>query len=67
MYNYLAKLTNGKQLPLVAHSSTGELVVIERGKDEAGEFFKTVTSQENGWLRINTYYADGSAEETYRK
>jgi hypothetical protein len=25
------------------------------------------TSQKNGWLRNNTYYPDGSSEETYQR
>ena len=68
MYAQLTRLTTGKQLPMVATSTiTNENVVIERGNDGAQNFFKLTTTQRNGWHRINTYYADGSTEETYEK
>lgn len=68
MYNQLKKLTSGKQLPMVAKSTvTGEAVIIERGNDGEQDFFKTTTSQSNGWNRVNIYYADGSADETYER
>ena len=66
MFNQLKKLTNGKQLPMVATSkATGENATIECGNDGEQDFFKVTTSQDNGWNRINIYYADGSADETY--
>lgn len=68
MYQYFKKLTSGKQLPMVATSKeTGENVIIECGDDGEQGFFKVTTSQGNGWSRINTYYADGSADETYKR
>lgn len=68
MFAQLTRLTNGKQLPMVANSSaTGENVLIERGKDGCGEFYKLTTTQSNGWHRVNTYYANGTCEETYEK
>lgn len=68
MYQQLTRLTAGKDLPMVATSSiTNENVVIERGNDGEQDFFKLTTTQRNGWHRVNTYYADGSADETYEK
>ena len=67
MYQHLAKLTKGKELPMVASSATNENVVIERGNDGEQNFFKVTTTQSNGWHRINTYYADGSSDETYER
>ena len=68
MYQQLTRLTSGKQLPMVATSSiTGENVLIECGNDGQQNFYKLTTTQSNGWHRINTYYADGSTDETYEK
>ena len=68
MYQQLKRLTSGKQLPMVATSSiTNENVVIEQGGNGADHFYKLTTTQRNGWHRINTYYANGTAEETYEK
>lgn len=68
MFNQLKRLTSGKQLPFVARSTvTGEAVIIECGHDGEQDFFKTTTSQSNGWNRINIYYADGSVDETYER
>lgn len=68
MFQQLKRLTSGKQLPMVATSSiTNEKVVIECGSDGTQDFFRTITAQTNGWNRINTYYADGSTDETYEK
>ena len=68
MYQQLKRLTAGKQLPYLATSSTtGENVVIEEGGKGAEHFFKLTTTQSNGWHRVNTYYVDGSADETYER
>ena len=68
MFQQLTRLTNGKVLPMVATSSTtGENVLVERGNDGAQSFYKLTTTQHNGWHRINTYYADGSTDETYER
>lgn len=68
MFQYYKKLTSGKQLPLVGTSKeTGENAVIERGNDGEQDFYKVTTTQNNGWHRVNTYYADGSADETYER
>lgn len=68
MYQQITRLTKGKQLPMVATSTvTNEKVLIEQGKDGVGHFYRLTTTQSNRWHRINTYYADGTTEETYEK
>jgi hypothetical protein len=67
MYKQISRLTNGKNLPMVAKSADNENVIIERGNDGFQDFFKVTTAQHNGWNRINTYYSDGSADETYSR
>ena len=54
--------------PLAAVNDEGENVVVEYGVTEDGEaFFQTLTCQSNGWARVNTYYEDGSVDETYTR
>lgn len=63
----IERLIHGESLPLAGKNENGETVIIESGADEAGRFFRLTTSQQNGWLRINDYYADGSTYETYKR
>lgn len=35
--------------------------------EETEEYFRTETYQNNGWIRDNYYYEDGTVEELYRK
>lgn len=68
MFNELAKITKGKNLPLTAVNENGENMIIESGKDtELGIFFRVIVFQHNGWNRINIYYEDGTFEEEYSK
>lgn len=56
-------------LPLTAEWYTGEPVIVEvTGKDESGNWiWKLSTAQDNGWMRITYYYADGTVEELYEQ
>lgn len=68
MFDKLAKMTKGKNLPLTAVNENGENMIIEGGKDtELGMFFRVTVCQHNGWNRINIYYEDGTFEEEYSK
>ena len=66
-YSEIEKLVQGKHLPVAGHNEDEENMIVERGADSAGKFFRLTTCQHNGWLRINTYYENGSSEETYKK
>ncbi len=44
-------------------NENGEPVTISVFSDR----ITVVTAQSNGWNRINTYYSDGTIEETYEK
>lgn len=45
----------------------GNVVIVDRGKDEAGRFYRLTTAQSNGWLKVNHYYEDGTVTETYKR
>ena len=63
----LEKMTSGKNLPLIGKNEDNEVVIIEGGANDGGRFFRVTTAQHNDWCRINTYWEDGTIEETYRK
>lgn len=46
-------------------NSDGEHFILERGRDDAGEYVQMHTAQNNDWMRINTYYQDGTQTETF--
>ena len=66
-YAKLKQITQGKHLPAIGQNESGEHIIIEQGADDGGRFFRTTCAQSNGWVRVNTYYADGSTEELYDK
>lgn len=66
-FTYLKTITESKSLPLTTKNDDGENVIIEQGAESGESFFIVVTAQNNGWCRINTYWQDGTIEETYRK
>ena len=66
-YEELAKMTDGKPLPLFGKNEDNEVVIIEAGAAEDERFFRVTTVQHNDWCRINTYWESGTIEETYKK
>ena len=66
-YSEIKKLTADKKFPLTAKNENGENVIIEIGYVEGEMIFTVTTAQTNGWLRVNTYWPDGTVEETYKK
>lgn len=66
-YKDIEKLVDGKEFPLMGKNEYGECVLLERGEDENGRFYRTTVAQHNDWCRINTYYENGSIDETYEK
>lgn len=71
-YERLKKLVNnllatGKTLPAIGENENNEMVLLYQGEDENGAFYMTMTAQSNNWIRINTYYEDGTVNETYHK
>lgn len=66
-YDSIKELVEGKSLPLAGVNEIGELVSISGGQNDIGKYYHTMTSQDNGWLRHNYYYDDGSWEELYER
>lgn len=67
MYKELDKMISGRETPLTGENEHGERIVATSGENENGKFIEIQTAQDNDWIRINTYYEDGSAEETFTK
>jgi hypothetical protein len=60
-------LADGIELPLSGTNDNDEHVILEKGKDDNGNFYRVTTAQKNNWCRINTYYEDGIVTEIYKK
>ena len=65
MYDYFSDLTKNRILPVGGTNVDGEDVIIEKGKRDGQNFFKVGTLQNNGWIRVNYYWEDGTREELY--
>ena len=59
-----AKITD---FPVGGINDDGEDVIIERGRNEHGEYVRTEALQDNNWVRINYYYENGDMEEMYER
>lgn len=66
-YSYIKRLCDGRSLPLNAENESGEMVVIEGGKDDNGEYYRITTVQKNDWRRVEYIYKNGDRSETYEK
>ena len=59
---------SGGELPISAKNENGELVIIEERTTTDGiPYYRLTTVQDNDWCRINSYYADGTIDETYER
>ena len=56
-----------KDLPCGGTNDEGETVIIEHEKNDGDPRFHLTTVQNNGWLRHNYIYEDGSREELFEK
>lgn len=52
-----------KNLVTTGKNENGENVILIVGED----YRTTETLQSNGWIRVNTYWADGTTEEAYKR
>lgn len=66
-YQELKHLCKGNTFPLCAKNADGENIIVHHGINNEGNFFDIQTAQNNGWIRHNFVYEDGSAEELYDK
>ena len=66
-YKELQTLIAGKDLPCGGTNDEGETVIIEHEKNEGDPRFHLTTVQNNGWLRHNYIYKDGTREELFDK
>ena len=57
---------NGGTLPCVSKNAKDEITIMSEGEDESGRhFYKVKTLQDNGWIRVNIFYDDGSTDEMF--
>jgi len=47
----------------IGENSDGEKVIVSIDEESA----EIKTLQDNGWIRVNVYYPDGTEEELYRR
>lgn len=66
-YEEMTKDFTDDDFPIGATNQYNEPVIITKGERDGERFFKTMTAQNNDWLRINYYYEDGRIEELYEK
>ena len=64
-YANLARFTEGADLPATAVNDKGENVIVTTEPSDMGMCDRRDTYQNNGYVRINRYYEDGSWDETY--
>lgn len=60
---------SNNDLPYVGVNDKGENVIysVVKNSDTGEVYYQTETCQNNGWVRTNTYYKDGSSEEFYTR
>ena len=66
-YEELQKLVEGRDLPCNGTKDEGETVIIEHEKNKGDPRLHLTTVQNNGWLRHNYIYKDGTREELFDK
>ncbi len=66
-YEELKKLVDGKELPCSATNEDGEFVIIVHERNDGDARFHLTTAQNNGWVRHNYIYEDGTREELFEK
>ena len=56
-------------LPLLGKNEDGESVIVSAITNifDGSTAFKLETAQDNGWMRINIFYQDGTSEELYER
>ncbi|MCC8130308.1 MAG: hypothetical protein LUC38_07790 [Oscillospiraceae bacterium] len=62
MQNLMKTYGNSPE-PFCGENENGEQITISVFSDRIA----VVVMQGNGWSRVNSYYADGTVEETYEK
>lgn len=60
---YTCRLARDNDYPLSGHNEDGQNIIIRKGPDR----YEVTTAQQNGWLRVVTYWKDGAVEEEYTK
>lgn len=67
VYSDIKLLIGSRKLPISATNEKGENVIVSEGEAGGVHYYETQTFQSNDWVRTNTYYADGTIDESYDK
>ena len=54
-------------LPVMGTNDNDEVIIISKGSVDGNKYYEIQTAQNNGWVRINCYYEDGQADETFER
>lgn len=66
-YSEIKSQTTGLDLPVFAVNENGENIIISAGMSDVGSFYRITASQSNNWVRVSTFYEDGTIDETYHR
>lgn len=66
-YESIKQLTEGEEFPVFFQSQNGEFGHIRAGHDGESSYYIVKIAQDNGWLRVKTYYDDGTVTEEYER
>lgn len=64
-YAHIDYMTREKEFPVFGKNEHNENIIIDKGIRSGKRLYMITTSQNNGWIRLNTFFEDGSTEETY--
>lgn len=67
MYSELLKRFIDVELPTMCLNGNNEEVIVHKWHNDNGNYFCLVTAQNNGRIRHNYYYEDGTEEEIYEE
>lgn len=56
-----------KTLPLAGTTDSNNTCIVGGGSRDGEKYYTVETLQKNGWIRVETYWEDGTVEEDYRK
>jgi hypothetical protein len=58
---------SGFNLPANGTDNEGNPIIVSEGSVDGNHYYRVDTAQNNGWVRVNCYYADGQQDETFER
>ena len=66
-YQEIKRITEENDHSMIYMNEDGEYVHVKLITDENGSRYEVETMQNNGWIRTNICWEDGTIEELYKK